>query len=664
MEIHGDKRNDPYYWMRDRENPKVIHHLKEENAYVEAALAPVAGLQKEIYKELRGRVREDDSSYPFKNGPYYYYARYEKGQEYPIYARKQGRLEAAEEILLNVNELAKGHDYFSVPFPDVSPDHKKLIYAADKAGRRFYDLHVYDIASHKVLETIPNTTGNSEWANDNRTFFFAKQHPDTLRSQYIYRHELGAKKSELIFEEKDETFNVGLGKARTDAFIFIHSDSTLTSEWRYLDANKPKGHFEVFSAREREHEYALDDGGDGFYVLTNWEAKNFRLMKAPRHASKKTEWKEIIPNRKDVLLSNVEFFEKFYAVEERAEGLTQLRIVDRKTNVSSPIQFPDPTFVVDGSTNAEYKTDFFRYSYMSLNRPASVYDYDFKTKVSTLRKQKDVPNFDASQYISERLWAESRDGVKIPISLVYKKGFEKDARAPMLQYAYGSYGYSMEPHFDSQIFSLLDRGWVYAIVHIRGGSEMGRHWYEDGKLLKKRNTFNDFVDATQWLTFHRYADPGRVYAEGGSAGGLLMGAILNIRPDLYHGVHAAVPFVDVLTTMLDESIPLTTGEYDEWGDPRKKEYYNYMKSYSPYDNVEKKAYPTVLITSGLHDSQVQYWEPTKWALKLRENTTSEKPILLRTEMEAGHGGSSGRFEALKETAREYAFFLWADSQDR
>jgi oligopeptidase B len=663
LEAHGDKREDPYFWLKERENPEVIKHLDAENAYADAALKPVKDLEDELFTELKSRVKEDESTFPFKDGPYYYYMRYETGQEYPIYARTKGE-KGPEEILLNVNELAKGHDFFMVPFPDVSPDHTKLIYATDTVGRRFFDLHVYDIASRKVLETIPATTGDTAWANNNKTFFYVKQHPDTLRAQYVYRHKAGQKDDDLIFEEKDETFNLDLSRSRTEAFIFIGSNATVSSEWRYLDANKPDGNFEVFAKRERDHEYSVADGGDGFYVVTNWKAKNFRLMKAPRHAAKKETWVEVIPHRADVLLEGATFFKSHYAVEERATGLTQLRVIDRQTGAAEAIKFPDPAYVVDIGTNAEYDTSEVRYTYSSLNRPASTFDYNFQTKQSTLRKQKETPNLDPSQYVSERVWAPARDGVQIPVSIVYKKGLAKDGRAPLLQYGYGSYGYSMDPDFRSSVFSLLDRGWVFAIAHIRGGSEMGRHWYEDGKLLKKRNTFNDFIDVTQALTRERYADAKRVYAEGGSAGGLLMGAVLNARPDLYHGVHAAVPFVDVVTTMLDDTIPLTTGEYDEWGNPNNVEYYRYMKSYSPYDNVEKKAYPAVLITSGLHDSQVQYWEPTKWAARLRDQNTGDKPILLHTEMEAGHGGSSGRFEALKERAREFAFFLWADSQDR
>lgn len=661
-EKFGDQRADPYFWLKERENPEVISYLEEENAYFKKVMAPVKELQAKLYEELRGRVKEDESSVPFRHGPYFYYARFETGKEYPIYARKKERLDAREEILLDVNELARGQSYFSVPFPDLSPDHTKLIYAVDNQGRRFYSLHVMDIASGKVLDTIADTTGNAQWAGDNKTFFYSKQHPETLRSQWVYRHALGQPKDELVFEEKDESFYVEVDKSRTDDFLFIASSSTTSNEWRFLDARNPEGRFEVFLPREKDHEYSVQDGKDGFYVLTNWKAKNFRLMRAPRHGGKKEGWKEIIPNRDDVLLEGADFFAGYFTLQERFNGLTRLQVVDRKTNAAAEIHFPDPTFVVGAGTNAEYETPFYRYSYQSLNRPESVFDYDFSRRHSELRKQKETPNLDPSQYVSERLWATARDGTRVPISLVHRKDFKRDGKSPLLQYAYGSYGYSMEPWFSTNLFSLVDRGFVYAIAHIRGGSEMGRHWYEDGKLLRKRNTFTDFIDVTEFLVKEGYADPKRVYAEGGSAGGLLMGAVTNLRPDLYHGVHAAVPFVDVVTTMLDDTIPLTTFEYEEWGNPNQKEFYEYMKSYSPYDNVAAKAYPNILITSGLHDSQVQYWEPTKWAAKLRKLNTNQPLILLRTEMEAGHGGASGRFERLKEKAEEYAFFLMVDKQ--
>lgn len=662
LEKHGDKREDPYFWLKERENPEVISYLKAENAYMAATMKPVEALKEDLYKEMRSRIKEDDSSVPFKRGDFFYYSRFETGKEYPIYARKKGDLTATEEILLDVNELAKGHEYFSVPFPNVSPDHKKLVYAADSQGRRFYDLIVWDIGAKKILDKIPAVTGDTEWANDNKTFFYVKQHPETLRSQWVYRHVIGAPKDELIFEEKDETFNLGLGKSRNDDYLFIVSGATLSNEWRFLDANKPDGKFAVFLPREKEHEYGIEDGGDGFYVLSNWKAKNFRLLKAPRRAAKKEEWVEVIPHRADVLLSGVDFFKSWYAVSERSGGLSRLRVVDRANKTSKDIAFPDPTYVVGGGRNEEYDSGTFRYEYESMNRPDSTYDYNVASGKSELVKMKETPNLDPSQYISERQWAKARDGTLVPISILYKKGFKKDGTAPLFQYAYGSYGFSMEPWFSTKVFSLVDRGFVYAIAHIRGGSEMGRAWYEGGKLLEKKNTFTDFIDSTEYLVKEGYADPKRVYAEGGSAGGLLIGAVANMRPDLYRAMHAAVPFVDVLTTMLDDSIPLTTGEYDEWGNPNDPKFYEYMKSYSPYDNVGALKYPHLLVTTGLHDSQVQYWEPAKWVAKLRKQKVGDSLLLMRTEMEAGHGGASGRFEALKETAEEYAFFLMMDKK--
>lgn len=656
LEKHGDVRVDPYFWMKDREDPAVVRYLEEENAYFEKVMEPVKGLREQLFQEFRSRMKEDDASVPFRDGPYYYYARFETGKEYPIYARKKS-LDAPEEVLLDVNEMAKGHKFFQVGFPNPSPDHTKIVYAVDTVGRRFFHLYVKNLVNGAVSDPIENTTGNVEWANDGTTLFYSKQHPETLRSQWIYRHKLGAKNDELVFEEKDETFYVAVSKSRTEKFLFINSQASLSTEVQFLDASQPDGAFQVVLPREKEHEYSVEDGEDGFYVTTNWRAKNFRLMKAPRRTATKDEWTEVIPHRTDVYLDGVDVFKHYIVAQERREGLRALRVIDRKDGSSRNIQFPDPTYVVDPGANAMYELPYFRYEYESLNRPKTTFDYFYATEKSEVRKVRPTPNLDPSQYVSERLWATARDGVKIPISLVYKKGFEKNRKAPLLQYAYGSYGYSMEPWFGITYMSLLDRGFVYAIAHVRGGSEMGRHWYENGKFFHKKNTFTDFIDATEHLIAEGYCDPQHVYAQGGSAGGLLMGAIANMRPDLYRGIHAAVPFVDVVTTMLDDTIPLTTFEYDEWGNPNKKDYYEYMKSYSPYDNVREQAYPNILVTSGFHDSQVQYWEPTKWVAKLRKMKTNDALILLKTEMKAGHGGASGRFEQLRETADEYAFFL-------
>ncbi len=663
LEAHGEKRVDPWFWMKERENPEVISYLKAENDYLEKVLSPVKELREKVLGELKARVKQDDSSYPFLLRGYFYYRRYEPGKEYPIYARRKGSLQAPEEILLDVNELAKGKDYTSVPFPEISPDSKKLIYAADFQGRRFYDLYVLDLETKKIIgRPIEKTTGNAEWANDSKTFFYVKQHPETLRAQWVYRAQAGGDQGEMVYEEKDETFGVGVSRSRTDAFLFIASYSTLSNEWRYLDANKPFDSPQVFHPREPKHEYALEDGGDGFYIVTNWNAKNFRLMRAPRTATPKARWVEVVKHRKDVLLEGATFFKTHYVLSERKDGQTLLHVVDRASKKGTLISFPDPVFVASVDANPEYDSGFLRYRYESLNRPYTIFDYYFVSGKSEQRKQQEVPTFDPSQYESERFWATARDGTKVPVSLVYKKGFQRNAAHPMLVYGYGSYGASMEPWFQRDIISLLDRGFVYAMAHIRGGQEMGRHWYDDGKLRKKMNTFTDFIDVTDALVKEKYADPKRVYAEGASAGGLLMGAVANMRPDLFRGINAGVPFVDVLTTMLDDSIPLTTSEYDEWGDPRDKAQYDYMASYSPYDNVKAQAYPHILITSGLHDSQVQYWEPTKWAAKLRKLRKGDSLVLLFTEMEAGHGGASGRFESLKQTAMEQSFYLLLDGQ--
>jgi oligopeptidase B len=660
LEVHSDKRIDPYFWMKDRENPEVISYIKAENQYAKEVMAPVSELEEKLFAELKSRVKQDDSTLPFPLGEFSYYSRYETGKEYPIYARKK---DGKEEILIDVNELAKGHSYFSVPFPVVSDDQTKIIYSADTKGRRFYTLHIFDLKTRKVLESIPDTTGNAVWANDNQTIFYSKQHPETLRSQWIYRHRLNSANDELVYEEKAESFFTGVRKSRNKKTIFISNNSTTADEYLFLDADQAMGKFEIVFPREKSHEYSVMDGGDGFYFVTNWQAKNFRLMKGARGKSTKETWQEIVPHSKENLLEGASFFEKYFVLSERADGLTRLKVFDRASLKSEIIDFPDPTYVASENVNAEYNTNKFRYSYQSLNRPESIFEYDFSTKKSELKKQKETPNLDPSQYISERLWATARDGTKIPISLLRKRSTNKDGKAPLLQYGYGSYGYSMEPWFSASNFSLVDRGFIYAIAHVRGGSEMGRHWYEDGKLLKKKNTFTDFIDVTEFLIKEKVADPKKIYAEGGSAGGLLMGAISNMRPDLYRGIHAAVPFVDVVTTMLDDSIPLTTFEYEEWGNPNEKTYYDYIKSYSPYDNVEKKAYPNILITSGLHDSQVQFWEPTKWTAKLRKMNISKSKILLHTEMEAGHGGSSGRFQKLKERAREFAFFLLMETKN-
>jgi oligopeptidase B len=662
LEIHGHKRTDNYYWLNDKENPAVIDYLKAENAYLDTILGHTKETQDKLFAEMKGRIKEQDESVPYKLDDYFYYARYEVGKEYAIYCRKKGTLEAKEEVMIDGNELAKGYSYFSLGGIQVSFNQDIIAYSIDTVSRRIYTLYFKNLTTGEVLkDVIPNITGNVAWANDNKTIFYARQDLQTLRSDKIYKHVIGTdpEKDELIFEEKDETFNTGVYRTKSKKYMVIASSSTLTTEASILEADKPNGEFRLFLPREREHEYGIDHVGDKFYIRTNWQAKNFRLMEtAENQTTDKAKWKEVIAHRANVLFEGFEIFKNFLVLEERKEGLMNLRII-KSDKTEYYVDFGEPTYAAGTGTNLDFNTNILRYGYTSLTTPSSTFDYNMDTKEKKLLKQQEVVGgtFKTENYQSERIYATTIDGVKVPISLVYKKGTPKDGSAPLYQYAYGSYGYSMDAGFSSTRLSLLDRGFIFAICHIRGGEEMGRHWYEDGKLLKKKNTFTDFIACSEHLVKEKYTSTDKLVANGGSAGGLLMGAIVNMRPDLYKAVVADVPFVDVITTMLDESIPLTTGEFDEWGNPKEKEYYDYMLSYSPYDNVEKKDYPNMLITTGLHDSQVQYWEPAKWVAKLRTMKTDKNLLLLKTNMDAGHGGASGRFESLKEIALEYAFLF-------
>ncbi|TAH20828.1 MAG: S9 family peptidase [Cytophagales bacterium] len=662
LETHGHKRIDNYYWLNDKENIEVIDYLKAENAYLDTILGHTKEIQEKLFAEMKGRIKEQDESVPYKLDDYFYYTRYEVGKEYAIYCRKKGTLDAKEEIMIDGNELAKGHSYFSLGGIQVSFNQDIIAYSTDTVSRRIYTLYFKNLATGELLQdVIPNITGNVAWANDNKTIFYSRQDLQTLRSDKIYKHILGtdSEKDELIFEEKDETFSTGIYRTKSKKYMVIASSSTLTTEASILNADKPNGNFELFLPREREHEYGIDHVGDKFYIRTNWQAKNFRLMETTENqTTDKAKWREVIAHRANVLLEGFEIFKNFLVLEERKEGLMNLRII-KSDQTEHYVDFGEPTYAAGTGTNLDFNTNILRYGYTSLTTPSSTFDYNMDTKEKTLLKQQEVVGntFKPANYQSERVYATAADGTKIPISLVYKKGTPKDGTAHLYQYAYGSYGYSIDAGFSSTRLSLLDRGFVFAICHIRGGEEMGRHWYEDGKLLKKKNTFTDFIACSEHLVKEKYTSTDKLIANGGSAGGLLMGAITNMRPDLYKAVVADVPFVDVITTMLDESIPLTTGEFDEWGNPKEKEYYNYMLSYSPYDNVEKKAYPNMLVTTGLHDSQVQYWEPAKWVAKLRAMKTDNNVLLLKTNMEAGHGGASGRFESLKEIALEYAFLF-------
>ncbi|MFV8372234.1 S9 family peptidase [Flavobacterium sp. LB2P74] len=663
LEKHNETRIDNYFWLNDRENPEVIDYLNKENTYYDAMTAHTKDFQKELFEEMKGRIKEDDQSVPYLYNGYYYITRFEKGQDYPIYSRKKGSLSANEEILFNCNDLAKGHSYFQLGGLSVSPDNKFASFGIDIVGRRIYTIQIKNLETGEILsDKIENATGNSVWANDNKTIFYTRQDKVTLRSDKVFKHKLATDAADdvLVFNEKDDTFNVSVSKEKSRKYIVIGSGSTLTTEYRILNSDTPDGEFVVFQPRVRGLEYSISHFGDSFYILTNKDkATNFKLMKTPENATAKENWKDIIAHRKDVLLEDIEIFRNYLVVEERSNGLNHIRIMPWSGAGEYYLPFGSETYNAYTTTNVDFDTDILRYSYQSLATPSSVIDFNMKTKEKEIKKEQEVlgGKFDKNNYIEERVWATATDGTKVPISLVYRKGLKKDGKNPLLLYAYGSYGVTMDTYFSSTRLSILDRGFVFAIAHIRGGEDLGRQWYEDGKLLKKKNTFTDFIDCSKYLIQEKYTSPNHLYAEGGSAGGLLMGAVVNMAPELYNGVIAQVPFVDVITTMLDDTIPLTTGEYDEWGNPNEKKSYEYMLSYSPYDNVKAQKYPNMFVSTGLHDSQVQYWEPAKWVAKLRTLKTNDTVLYLNTNMDAGHGGASGRFEAIRELAKEYSFLL-------
>ncbi|MBT1696336.1 S9 family peptidase [Fulvivirgaceae bacterium PWU4] len=672
LTAHGNKRVDNYYWMKltdaqknaekkDEQTQKVLDYLNAENQYLEAKMKHTEALQEKLYKEIIGRIKQTDESVPYKDNGYWYYNRYEAGQEYPIYCRKKGTLEAPEEIMLNVNDLAKGHEYCQVTGLSVSEDNNLLAYGMDTVSRRRYTVYIKDLKTGKIVDKpVPNTEGDVTWANNNKTFFYTMKDSLTLRSDKIYRHTLNTDpaKDPLVFTEKDATFYTGIYKTKSNKYLVIWSGSTLTNYYQILNADTPDGKFREFSPRERGIEYSIDHYGDKFYVVTNLDAQNFRLMETPETNTSKENWKEKIAHRKDTLLQGIEIFKNHLVLSERAQANTLMRIIDQKTGEKHYLNFGEPAYTTFPSINTEFDTELLRYGYSSLTTPSSTYDYNMRTREKKLLKQQEVVGgYNPADYETERLWATADDGTKVPMSLVYKKGIKKDGNNNTLLYAYGSYGSSTNPSFSSTRLSLLDRGFIFAIAHIRGGQEMGRQWYEDGKMFKKKNTFTDFVDCAEFLIDEGYTKPEKLFATGGSAGGLLMGAVVNMAPHLFKGVIAEVPFVDVVTTMLDDDIPLTTGEFDEWGNPDVQESYMYMLEYSPYDQVKAQPYPNMMVTTGLHDSQVQYWEPAKWVAKLREMKTDNNTLLLRTNMETGHGGTTGRFKVYRETAQEYAFFL-------
>jgi oligopeptidase B len=666
-EIHGDRVLDNYYWMYDYfgkgpDSTKVVDYLTAENSYLDTMMSDTKAFQEQLFTEMKARIKEKDESVPtFKNG-YFYYTRTEDGKQYYKYCRKKGSLDAPEEILLDVDQMAEGHSYFSATGFSVSEDNKLLAYGVDLVSRRQYTIQVKNLETGEILkDAIPNTQGDPCWASDNKTFFYTSKNPTTLLSEKINRHTLGtdAQSDALVYEEKDKSNYIGVGKSKNNKYIFIFSQATMSAEWRMINADKPGDSFKVFQPRLKDVLYEVIPLADKFLVLTNKDdAKNFKLMECPLNQTEATNWKEVIPVRNDVLLQSVEEFKDFIVINERKDGLVKLRIRNLTDNSEHYVDFGEPAYAANFGANPEYNSSTVRYGYTSLTTPSSIFDYNMATKEKTLKKQQEVlGGYNSADYTTERLYATAKDGTKVPISLVYKNGFKKDGNAPLLLYGYGSYGASMDASFSSSRLSLLNRGFVYAIAHIRGGQEMGRQWYEDGKLIKKINTFSDFIDCGKFLVDEKYSSTKHLYAMGGSAGGLLMGAVANMAPEMWNGIVAQVPFVDVVNTMLDESIPLTTNEFDEWGNPKNKDAYFYMKSYSPYENVEKKNYPNILVTTGLHDSQVQYFEPAKWVAKLRDMKTDKNLLLLKTNMEYGHGGASGRFDYLKEVALNYAFLF-------
>ncbi|RNF82853.1 S9 family peptidase [Lysobacter psychrotolerans] len=663
---HGAHRNDEYYWLRDdtRKNPEMLAYLEAENAFVDAKMAPLKPLEDRVYDEIVGRIKQDDSSVPYRERGWWYYSRFETGQDYPIYARREGSMESAEQVMLDINAMAAGKDYFSVGDWAVTQDNRVLAWAEDDVGRRQYTVRFKDIATGEVYaDRIEGVSPNLVWADDNRTVFYVENDPETLLTVRVKKHVLGTPTSDdvLVYEEHDDSFYMGIERTRDDRFVCIGVESTVSSEVRCTPAANP-GEFTVLAPRERDVEYDADHLDGRWVIRTNaGGARNFKLMTAPSDATSREQWQEWIGHRDDVFIDGFELFDGFTAVGERSGGLERLSLLRGTPGQASPsseyVKADEPAYSMGLETNSEPDSEWLRYSYTSLTTPATTYELDTRTGERRLLKQQPVIGYDTTQYVTERLWATARDGTRVPVSIVYKRGFEKNGKAALLQYAYGSYGSSMDPGFNLPVVSLLDRGMVYAIAHIRGGQEMGRSWYEDGKLLHKKNTFTDFIDVTDYLVQQGYAAKDRVAAYGGSAGGLLMGAVSNMAPEKYRVVLSQVPFVDVVTTMLDASIPLTTNEYDEWGNPEEKKYYDYMLTYSPYDNLRAQDYPAMFVGTGLWDSQVQYFEPAKYVARLRDLNTSSRPVLFRTNMEAGHGGKSGRFRRYRELAEMYAFTL-------
>ena len=663
---HGDIRRDDYYWMNDffKKGPDsslVVKYLTEENQYLDTMMAGTRQLRTALFTEMKSRIKEKDESVPVFNNGYYYYRKTDEGKQYFKYCRKKDDPYAAEEVILDVDALAEGQPYFNVVALTVSPDNKMLAYGVDKLSRRQFTIHIRNLETGEAMkDEIKGTSAEIVWGNDNKTIFYVHNNPETLLSEKIKRHTIGTNPSQdvVVYEEKDPTNYISVSKTRSRQFIIIESEATLSSESRVLDANSPMGEFRIFQPRIKDVLYHIDHSGDHFLIVTNLDAKNFRLMETGTGSTMRENWKEVIQHRADVLMERIDVFKDFWVITERKDGLIRLRVRELSNGDEHYVDFGEPAYTVHPSVNPEFNTAILRFDYTSLTTPNSVFDYDMRTREKKLMKEQPVlGGFNKENYTSERVYATAKDGTRVPVSLVYRKGTPKDGTAPLLLLGYGSYGFSYDAYFGSERLSLLDRGFIVAIAHIRGGEEMGRQWYEDGKMMKKKNTFTDFIDCAEFLIAQNYTSAGHIYAQGGSAGGLLMGAVANMAPQLWNGIIAQVPFVDILTTMSDPSIPLTTNEYDEWGNPSNAESYAYMKSYSPYDNVAKKDYPNMLVLTGLHDSQVQYFEPAKWVARLRELKTGKHVLLLKTDMSAGHGGASGRFDYLRDIALEYAFLL-------
>lgn len=662
LSIHGDTRIDEYYWLNQRGDKKVIDYLNAENSYRDLYMKDYKGLEEELFQEIKSRIKEDDSSVPYLDNGYYYYTRYEKGKQYPIYCRKKGNLEAKEEVLIDANIMSEGYDYFRVGDIEISPDDKVMAYSIDTLSRRIYTIYFMNLETREVhKENIKNTSGSITWANNSKTLFYNLKDIETLRTDRVMMHNLNSNSTDKeIFFEEDETFSVYSYKTKNDKYIIIGSSATLSQEYRYVSADSPNKDFKIFQKRVNGLEYSIDHFDGKWFIRTNKDkATNFKLMICDENRTNKENWKDYISHRQDVLLEDIDLFNNHLVITERKTGLRRIEIRPWKGGNSHYIEFEDEAYSLYSSTNLETNTNKFRFSYSSMTTPNSVIEYDMNSKEKIILKETEVlgGKFDKNNYVSLRVWAPARDGKKIPISLVYRKDMYKNGENPLLLYGYGSYGITNNASFSSVRLSLLDRGFVYAIAHIRGSQYLGREWYDDGKMFKKKNTFYDFIDSGKFLIKEGYSNHEKLFAMGGSAGGLLMGAVVNMEPKLFRGIVAGVPFVDVITTMLDEDIPLTTFEYDEWGNPNNKDSYDYMLSYSPYDQVEEKEYPAIFITTGYHDSQVQYFEPAKWIARLRDRRTNNEPLLMYCNMDAGHGGASGRFEAYKETAMEYAFFI-------